>query len=83
MGYYLSDQLNNTASLLDLLLRQLANPSSAHYEGDLGETALAEDFGVSEGKEVEDGDGVLLGASKVGFAGLGGDESPELQFSLA
>jgi hypothetical protein len=74
----LCHQLNDTTGLLDLLLRQLAHPPRAHDERDLGKAALAEDLGVAEGEEVEDGDGVLLGAGNVGLAGLGGDESPEL-----
>jgi hypothetical protein len=75
---FLRDQLNNTTSLLDLLLGQAAHPPGADDQGNLGQAALAEDLGVAEGEEVEDGDGVLLGAGNVGLAGLGGDESPEL-----
>jgi hypothetical protein len=75
----LSDQLNNTTSLLDLLLSQLAHPSSADNQGDLGQTALAKNLGVAEGEEVEDGDGVLLLAGDVGITGLGGDEGPQLE----
>ena len=74
----LCHQLNDTTGLLDLLLRQLAHPPRAHDERDLGKAALAEDLGVAEGEEVEDGDGVLLGAGNVGIAGLSGDEGPEL-----
>jgi len=74
----LRHQLNNTASIGNLLLGQLAHPACADNQGNLGEAALAEDLGVAEGKEVEDGDGVLLLAGNVGLAGLGGDEGPEL-----
>ena len=74
----LCHQLNDAAGLGDLLLRQLAHPPRADDERDLGDAALAEDLGVAEGEEVEDGDGVLLGAGDVGVAGLGGDEGPEL-----
>ncbi len=79
----LRDQLNNTTSLSNLLLSQLADPSRADDQGDLRETALAEDLGVAEGEEVEDGDGVLLGARDVGVAGLGRDEGPQLHVLLA
>lgn len=46
---YLSNQLDDATSLLDLLLSQLADPSCADNQGDLGEPALAEDLGVAEG----------------------------------
>ena len=72
------DQLNNATGLLDLLLSQLADPSCADDERDLGEAALAENFGVAEGEEVDDRDGVLLGAVEVGVASLGGNKRPEL-----
>lgn len=78
----LCHQLDNTASVGDLLLRQLAHPSRAHNQRDLGDAALAKDLGVAEGKEVEDGDGVLLLAGQVGLAGLAGDEGPELKLSV-
>jgi hypothetical protein len=74
----LCHQLDNAAGLCDLLLRQLAHPPRAHDQRDLGDAALAEDLGVAEGEEVEDGDGVLLLAGEVGLAGLTGDEGPEL-----
>jgi hypothetical protein len=75
---FLRDQLNNTTSLLDLLLGQAAHPPGADDQGNLGQAALAEDLGVAEGEEVEDRDGVLLGASDVSIAGLGGNERPKL-----
>lgn len=78
MLFRLSNQLNDTTGLLDLLLCQLAHPSCADNQGDFGETALAEDLGVAEGEEVEDGGGVLLGTGDVSLTGLGGDERPEL-----
>lgn len=76
---HLSNQLDNTTGLVDLLLSQLADPSCADNQRNLGEAALAEDLGVAEREEVEDGDGVLLGAGDVGIAGLSGDESPQLR----
>lgn len=74
----LRHKLNNTTGLGDLLLGQAADPSCADNQGDFGETALAEDLGVAEGEEVEDGDGVLLLAGDVGVTGLSGDERPQL-----
>jgi hypothetical protein len=77
-SHSLLHQLDDTTGLGDLLLSQLAHPPRADNQGDLGNAALAEDLGVAEGDEVEDGDGVLLGAGQVSLAGLGGDKSPEL-----
>jgi hypothetical protein len=74
----LRNQLNDATSTGDLLLSQLADPSCANNQGDFGETALAKDLRVAEREEVDDGDGVLLGARQVGLTGLGGDEGPEL-----
>ena len=74
----LCDQLNDTTSLLDLLLGITAEVAGTDDEGDLGETALAEDLGVAEGQEVDDGGGVGLLAAQVGVTLLGRDESPEL-----
>jgi hypothetical protein len=75
----LCDELDNTAGLSNLLLRQLADPSRLDDDGDFGKTALAEDLGVAEREEVDDGDGVALVASEVGVTGLGGDKRPELK----
>jgi hypothetical protein len=74
----LCDELNNTTSLLDLLLGITAEVTGADDDGDLGETTLAEDLGVAEGQEVDDGGGVGLGAAQVGVTLLGGDKGPEL-----
>lgn len=76
----LCDQLNNTTSLLDLLLGITAEVAGTDDDGDLGETALSEDLGVAEGKEVDDGSDVRLGAAHVGITLLSGDEGPELLF---
>ena len=75
----LCDELDNTTGLLDLLLGLSGEVASADDDGDLRETALAEDLGVAEGQEVEDGGrvGVTL-AGKVLLALLGGNEGPEL-----
>jgi hypothetical protein len=75
---FLRDQLNNTTSLLDLLLGQAAHPPGADDQGNLGQAALSEDLGVAEGEEVEDRDGVLLLAGDVGITGLDGDKGPQL-----
>ena len=79
----LRHQLDNTTGLGDLLLSQLADVPGADDDRDLGDAALAEDLGVAQGEEVEDGGGVLLLAGEVGLAGLGGDEGPELSLTLA
>ena len=78
----LCDELNDTTGLLDLLLGITAEVTGTDDDGDLGKTALAEDLGVAEGQEVDDGGSVGLGASQVGVALLGGDEGPELQEKL-
>jgi len=76
---FLCDELHNTTSLLDLALGVLAEVARADDEGDFGQAALAEDFAVAEGEEVEDGRGVGFGAlGEVLFALLEGDEGPEL-----
>lgn len=74
----LCDELNDTTGLGDLLLGELADPAGANDQGNFRETALSEDLGVTEGKEVDDGDGVLLLAGEVTITGLGGDERPQL-----
>lgn len=74
---HLCDELDNTTSLLDLLLGVLGNVTGANDDGDLGKTTLAEDLGVAEGEKVENGSLVgLLG--EVLLALLSGDEGPEL-----
>lgn len=73
----LCDELDNTASLLDLLLGLGRDVAGADDDRDGGETALAEDLGVAERKEVEDRRLVRL-LGEVGVALLGGDERPEL-----
>ena len=74
----LCDELNDTTGLGDLLLSQTADPAGADDEGDLGEAALAENLGVAEGEQVDDGDGVLLLALEVGLTGLLRNQAPEL-----
>lgn len=75
----LCDELDNTTGLLDLALGLSRDVAGADDDGDLGETALAEDLGVAEGQEVEDGGRVGVGlAREVLLALLGGDEGPEL-----
>lgn len=64
----LCDQLNHTTSLLDLSLGLLAEPSCSYDDWNLWNSALAEDFGVSEWEEIEDGGGVGLLARNVCFA---------------
>jgi len=75
---HLCDQLNNTTGLGDLALSLLGDPAGADNEWDLWETTLSEDLGVTEGEEVEDWDGVLLGRGEVLIALLNWDEGPKL-----
>lgn len=78
MAPHLSNQLNNTTGLLDLLLSVPAEVSGADNDGDLGDTAFAQNLRVTQGEEVDDGGGVGLLAAQVGFASLGRDEGPQL-----
>ena len=79
MSGRLCDELDDTTGLLDLLLGLGAEVAGADDNGDGGETALAEDLGVAEGQEVEDGGGVgVTLAGEVLLALLGRDEGPEL-----
>jgi len=75
---HLRHQLDNTTSLLDLLLSELADPSCADNQRDFGNSALAKQLGVAQGEKVENGDGVLLLTGDVGVTSLGGDEGPQL-----
>jgi hypothetical protein len=79
---HLRNKLNNTTSLGDLSLSLLADPSRTHNQGNFGDSALAEDLGVAEGEEVEDGDGVLGFGLEVLLTLLSGDEGPELSHML-
>lgn len=72
----LCGKLNDTTGVEDLLLGQLADVAGADDDGGLGETTLAEQLGVAEGGEVDDGGGAGLG--EVLLAGLGGDQRPQL-----
>ena len=73
----LSDELNDTTGLLDLLLSQAADPAGADDQRDLRETALSEELGVAVVEEVKDGSvATLLG--EVLLALLNGDEGPKL-----
>lgn len=81
---HLRNKLDNTTSLLDLSLRLLGEVPRTNDDRHLRESALAEDLGVTERKEVDDGSSVGLhgvGAQVLG-AGLGGDERPELRESV-
>ena len=76
----LGDELDDTASLLDLALGVLGEVAGADDEWNLWDTALTEDLAVAEWEEVEDWSGVLAAARKVLLALLLWDERPELQF---
>jgi hypothetical protein len=73
----LCDELDDTASLLDLLLGLCREVPGADDDRDLGEATLAENLGVAEVEEVEDGSLVAL-LGEVLVALLSGDEGPEL-----
>ena len=73
----LCDELDDTASLLDLLLGLCREVPGADDDRDLGEATLAENLGVAEVEEVEDGSLVAL-LGEVLVALLSGDERPEL-----
>lgn len=74
----LSDELNNSTGLEDLLLSLLGDVSCANDNGGLGQTALAQELGVSEGEEVNDGGGVGGGVVEVLLAHLEGYQRPQL-----
>lgn len=75
----LCDELDNTTSLLDLALSVLAEVAGTDDEGDLGETALAENLGVAKRDKVEDRGGVRGAlAGEVLLTLLSGDQRPEL-----
>lgn len=75
----LRNKLNDTTGLLDLALSLTADVASLDDEGNLGETALSEELGVSESEQVEDESAVGLGLlTEVLVAGLLGDEGPKL-----
>lgn len=80
----LSNELNDTTGLLDLALGFLADVAGLDDDGDFRETALSEDLGVTKREEIED-DSLVGGslASDVLFAGLLGNERPELLKELA
>lgn len=75
---HLSDELNNTAGLLDLALGVLADVAGADDDRDLRETTLSEDLAVAEREEVEDWSGVGGLVGEVLLALLDWDERPEL-----
>jgi len=80
----LCNQLNDASGFGDLPLCLLADPSCAHYQGDCWESALTENFAVTEGEEIEDWDGGFLGVGReVFFTLLNGDEGPELMYIVS
>lgn len=70
----LCNQLHDTTGLLDLALSLLAEPSGSYNNRDFWDAALAENLGVAERKEVEDGSGVGLLARDVFVTGLYGNQ---------
>jgi len=73
----LCDELDDTASLLDLLLGLSRDVAGADDDGDSRKAALAEDLSVAVVEDVEDG-GLVALLGEVLIALLGGDERPEL-----
>lgn len=69
-------ELHDTACLFDLALRVFAEVSRANDQWDLRNASFAEDLGVAEISEVEDGCGVGLAACDVLLALLLWDERP-------
>lgn len=78
MRFFLSNQLNDTSGLGNLLLSLLADVSCADNDGDRWQAALSEQLGVAEGGQVDDGCCVGLGVCDVLLTQLGGDERPQL-----
>lgn len=70
----LCNKLNNTTGRYNFSLCLLADPSCAHKKWYLWDSALAENFAVTEWGEVEDGDAVGFLACDVLCAEFDGDE---------
>ena len=64
--------------MLNLLLSQRRDPAGLDNHRDFRETALAEDLGVAERKEIDDGGSVGLLAAHVGVTLLSRDQGPQL-----
>jgi hypothetical protein len=74
---YLTNQLNDAACFLELLFGLSGEEPCTHDEWDFWETTFAEDFGVTEGEEVEYWCGVGLLVGEVFFTLLDWYEGPE------
>lgn len=75
----LCDELDNTTGLLDLLLGLGRDVSSANDERNSRETALSEDLGVTERKQVKNRSGLAALLAQVLLTLLSGEERPELK----
>lgn len=75
----LGDELDNATGIRDLLLGLLADISCADDDGRLGQAALSEELGVSEGVEVDERGGVGGRVLQGLLADVGGDQRPQLQ----
>lgn len=75
----LGDELDNATGIRDLLLGLLADISCADDDGGLGQAALSEELGVSEGVEVDERGGVGGRVLQGLLADVGGDQRPQLQ----
>lgn len=74
----LCDQLNDTTGGDDLLLSELGEPSGADDDWNVWEASLSEDLGVSEWKEIDNWEGVLVLVLEVLLTLLSWDEGPKL-----
>jgi hypothetical protein len=75
---YLTDQLNDTTSFLDLALSLCREVSCADNERDFWNATLAKNLGVTKREEVEDWGGIGLLVGEVFFALFEGNKGPEL-----
>lgn len=75
---FLSDELNNAASFLDLLLSERADETGANNNRDLRKKALAEDLAVAGSKSVDDRGSRCRGSREVLVALLSRDQRPQL-----
>lgn len=74
-----SNENDATTGFGDLAFGFLADIASLDDNGNIGEAAFAEDFGVSESEKVDDGGGVLRSAfSEVLVLGFLGKQAPKL-----
>jgi hypothetical protein len=78
--YYitLGDELDNTASSLDLVLGELRDESGTNNDGNLRKRTLAKNLSIAMGKSVDDRSSGVRGRREVLLTGLLRDKSPQL-----